>query len=217
MGDLVSDLGRLSVSLCLLADVHRFSLLRVLRVHVSSNRFVMLMAEAHIPRARVLLLRSCVDLLRLLGSRFTGHQKVGQHVVVLRRLAHTRTVPVSLLTRRMVRPDNLLLSWRHLHRILLREHLVIVLATTLHPRRISTTVRSSVVALGSGAGAGRRLAIGRFVYGLFTAARGVFDQLLHQLAVVVVAGEVLLLGLGAGLPGRLFGLGLLGHCLLLLF
>lgn len=123
MGDLVSDLRRLSVSFRLFADVHGFVLLRVLRVHVASNR---LLVQGLVTRTRVFLLRGCVDLLGLLHSGFTAHQKVCHHVV-LRRLTHARTVPMSLLARRV---DGLLRR-RHLNSILFGQHLIVILATRL--------------------------------------------------------------------------------------
>lgn len=181
----------------LLADVHGFVLLGVLCVHVASNR---LLVQGLVARARVLLLRRCVDLLRLRGSGFTAHQEVSHHVV-LRRLAHARTVPVSLLARRV----DVLLRRRHLNCVLFGQHLVVVLATRLQTRGVHPV--SSVVALGPRARTGRRFAVSRFGDRLLGTGT-IFDQLLHQLAVVVVA-EVLVLSLSAGLSGRL-----LRNCLL---
>lgn len=160
----------------LLADVHGFVLLGVLRVHMASN---CLLVQGLVARTRVLLLCSCVDLLRLRGSGFTAHQKVSHHVV-LRRLAHARTIPVSLLARRV----NVLLRRRHLNCILFGQHLVVILAARLQARGVHAV--GSVVALGPRARAGRRFAISRLGDRLLGSGT-IFDQLLHQLAVVVVA------------------------------
>lgn len=99
----------------------------------------------------------------------------------------------------------MLLRRRHLNCVLFGQHLVVVLATRLQTRGVHPV--GSVVALGPRARTGRRFAVSRFGDRLLGTGT-IFDQLLHQLAVVVVA-EVLVLSLSAGLSGRL-----LRNCLL---